>query len=574
MVNTDLNTSSQKKRLRRKKSKQNSLVKQNAQEDTNFQTKETSGDLNIEIEYVAEVIPITEDNENLSFFNDVLERFNKKTEKLEAIQNEELSRFDLENQETNEENSDSKKDLSISEQLELDEQKKLSVKRQKRMQRISVAQLKQVVKNPELVDWVDVTSDDPVLLVHLKSYRNTVPIPIHWSQKRKYLQAKRGTVKKPFELPDFIKQTGITEMRGDIENSRGIKTRYIKTGRLDIDYQKLHDAFFRLQTKPKNLSRAGDIYFEGKEYESSVKTKKPGDLSEELIMALNMPPNAPPPWLINMQRYGPPPSYPNLRIPGLNAPIPDGAQWGFHPGGWGKPPVDEYNRPLYGDVFGLNGVPKVKISKEHLVPVEKNLWGELESDEEEEEEEPVEQVEANAEEEEDAEGDEMLDQEQAIDSFQVDDGLVTPSGMSSVPSGLETPDFIQLRKERTEIKSFGTVIKPKEVVAPKGGFMGSTHQGYDLGKKKGSEVEVSLDPEELEGLGDSEISRKYQEAQEKSKGDLIVGKGGVNLGKNREDLSDMVRENIDKRDAKNKRKNEDEKDDKKNKRKKKDNFKF
>ena len=31
----------------------------------------------------------------------------------------------------------------------------------------------------------------------------------------------------------------------------------------------------------------------------------------------------------------------------------DSAQWGFHPGGWGKPPLDEYNRPLYGDVFGV-----------------------------------------------------------------------------------------------------------------------------------------------------------------------------------------------------------------------------
>ncbi len=65
-----------------------------------------------------------------------------------------------------------------------------------------------------------------------------------------------------------------------------------------------------------------------------------------------MPEGAPPPWLINMQRYGPPPSYPNLRVAGLNAPIPEGASFGYHPGGWGKPPVDEYGRPLYGDVFG------------------------------------------------------------------------------------------------------------------------------------------------------------------------------------------------------------------------------
>ncbi len=85
-----------------------------------------------------------------------------------------------------------------------------------------------------------------------------------------------------------------------------------------------------------------------------MRLRKPGVLSEELKIALNIPTLAPPPWLINMQRYGPPPSYPQLKIPGLNAPIPEGAQWGFHPGGWGKPPCDEYNRPLYGDVFGSN----------------------------------------------------------------------------------------------------------------------------------------------------------------------------------------------------------------------------
>ncbi|XP_057452597.1 pre-mRNA-splicing factor sap145-like [Lotus japonicus] len=80
---------------------------------------------------------------------------------------------------------------------------------------------------------------------------------------------------------------------------------------------------------------------------------KPGILSHELKEALGMPEGAPPPWLINMQRYDPPPSYPSLKIPGLNAPIPPGASFGYHPGGWGKPPVDEYGRPLYGDVFDV-----------------------------------------------------------------------------------------------------------------------------------------------------------------------------------------------------------------------------
>ena len=53
--------------------------------------------------------------------------------------------------------------------------------------------------------------------------------------------------------------------------------------------------------------------------------------------ALGMPIGAgaerfPPPWLIAMQRYGPPPSYPNLKIPGLNAPIPENCSFGYHAG--------------------------------------------------------------------------------------------------------------------------------------------------------------------------------------------------------------------------------------------------
>jgi len=43
-----------------------------------------------------------------------------------------------------------------------------------------------------------------------------------------------------------------------------------KVGKLDIDYQVLHDAFFKHQTKP-NLTRLGEIYYEGKEFEARVR---------------------------------------------------------------------------------------------------------------------------------------------------------------------------------------------------------------------------------------------------------------------------------------------------------------
>lgn len=47
----------------------------------------------------------------------------------------------------------------------------------------------------------------------VQAYRNSVPVPRHWSQKRKYLQGKRGIEKPPFVLPDFIEATGIGQMR-------------------------------------------------------------------------------------------------------------------------------------------------------------------------------------------------------------------------------------------------------------------------------------------------------------------------------------------------------------------------
>jgi len=38
----------------------------------------------------------------------------------------------------------------------------------------------------------------------LKAYRNSVPVPKHWGNKRKYLQGKRGVAKAPFELPGAL----------------------------------------------------------------------------------------------------------------------------------------------------------------------------------------------------------------------------------------------------------------------------------------------------------------------------------------------------------------------------------
>ena len=71
---------------------------------------------------------------------------------------------------------------------------------------------------------------------------------------RRYLQYKRGVNKRPFQLPDFIENTGINALRKRSEDpTKSLKQRMReriqpKMGKIDIDYGILHDAFFFLAT--------------------------------------------------------------------------------------------------------------------------------------------------------------------------------------------------------------------------------------------------------------------------------------------------------------------------------------
>ncbi|XP_066253699.1 splicing factor 3B subunit 2 [Euwallacea similis] len=460
-------------------------------------------------------------------------------------------------------------DMEDMEEKKVEDKSKMSKRKLKKLTRLSVAELKQLVHRPDVVEMHDVTARDPKLLVQLKAHRNTVQVPRHWCFKRKYLQGKRGIEKPPFNLPDFIKRTGIMEMRASLQEKDESKTLKAKMrerarpklGKIDIDYQKLHDAFFKWQTKPK-MTIHGDLYYEGKEFETRLKEKKPGDLSEELRTALGMPvgPNAnkvPPPWLIAMQRYGPPPSYPNLKIPGLNAPIPEGCSFGYHAGGWGKPPVDENGKPLYGDVFGTNQSQIDDIGED--ASVDKTLWGELESESEEESEEEEEEEETEA---------------QAVDESGLvtpAEGLVTPSGITSIPAGMETPEAIELRKkkienemENNEAPALYHVIPEKRNERIGNAMMASTHV-YDIASMGAAQnpvpirrsndregmVELALDPSELDMDSDA-MAVRYEQQIRENQSQL-----------QKEDLSDMLAEHVAKQKSKRKRQQQDSKSTKK-----------
>ena len=472
----------------------------------------------------------------------------------------------------------------------------LSNKMRKQLNRPSIAALKKSVERSDLVEEHDVNAPDPFLLIELKSMRNTVPVPSHWLQKRKYLQGKRGFLKPAFKLPPYIQATGITKMRENrlnllSEKSMKQKQRERmrpKKGGLEISYKILHEAFFTHQTKPDDLTGFGDLYYEGKEFMMKFRKFKPGYISDNLKKALGMTPRYrvvspsgvmvrnnredeesgdiswydvqelkygqyvvcdqhygpkrikisapvtgfvwlsskdgkeeklkrcdvedPPPWLINMQRFGPPPSYPDLKIPGLNAPIPTHKMYGFHEGQWGKPPVDENGQPLYGDPFGIWTEP---ISKSWGA---KSRWGVLEKFDETSDEDDDEDSDDQSDDEQDQDDDikrniDNDDDNDDVDMIQdeiqrqkeIQSGIESDiSTLSSIPSqinlrkntvinnltGIETPTStistqdIQMRDN--EQKELYQVLKPMEHTVNKGTRFGSNtvYQMPDNGSTK------------------------------------------------------------------------------------------
>lgn len=222
---------------------------------------------------------------------------------------------DEDDEDTNESDSGSEEDASA----------KPTRKKQK-LNRIEIWALKAATSRPQSVEWFDCDAPDPHLVVLLRNRLNNVDIPGHWQKKKDYLSAKRGANKAPYTLPEFIRRTGISEMRNhDVESLKKLQRDRIqpKMNKLDIDYQRLHDAFFKYQTKPRLLA-FGELYSEGREKTDQNREKiaevKPGKISRELRVAIGMPEgeSVVPPWITLMQELGKPPSYEHLIIPGFD----------------------------------------------------------------------------------------------------------------------------------------------------------------------------------------------------------------------------------------------------------------
>jgi splicing factor 3B subunit 2 len=209
--------------------------------------------------------------------------------------------------------------------------------------------------------------------------------------------------------------------------------------------------------------------------------------------------------------------------------------------------------------------------------------------------EPAEEDEEEEEESEEEDEEETTEGPPA-DGLQTPSGLETPSGMASVVStvagGLETPDFLELRKTSSRHPSDASEGGPRslyQVVPEKQtsvrGLMGS-ERGYDvsqvtnpqnlpvLGEERGTKVrqnnflnisakilstvqrkangvDISIDAGEMEGMTEDELRRRYDQHS----------RGSAGVAGSKEDFSDMVAKEM----AKKKQKMDRERDSKKGK---------
>lgn len=248
--------------------------------------------------------------------------------------------------------------------------KEMSKRKLRKLTKPSLSQLKSSSIYPQVIEWYDCDAPYPYLLATIKSSKNVVPIPGHWQMKREYLSGRSLMEKRPFELPDVIKQTDIEIMRKTLpdkeaaQNDKSLKEIsrarvQPKMGSLDIDYKKLHDVFFKLGAnwKPEVLLSFGDVYYENRnlydeaQWKKLEKEKTVGRLSSGLREIMGISEGQLPPWCMKMKNLNMPPSYPNLKVAGLN--------WGIENmkgeiyGVLDSPSTNKKTKSLFGTIISI-----------------------------------------------------------------------------------------------------------------------------------------------------------------------------------------------------------------------------
>lgn len=203
------------------------------------------------------------------------------------------------------------------------------------------------VEAARCVEEHDGNASDPYFTALLKSVRGSVPVPSHWHMLSEFLSKQADRDSASGVVPADIEATDIRELRA----SKDPKT-FLNMNR--IAFVRCFSVGTPLVTKTfgVRLTEPGDVFEEGRWYPKSegALTLLGKDLREALGLKST---SAPPPWLYAMQHMKRlPPAFPFVRVPGMNAPIPEGAHWGGGEGMWGHAPRTENGSPSFPGVMG------------------------------------------------------------------------------------------------------------------------------------------------------------------------------------------------------------------------------
>lgn len=179
-----------------------------------------------------------------------------------------------------------------------------SRKQQRQQNKPLLSELKKSTSRPELIEWFDADAPFPEFLVHMKTLPNAVPVPANWRQRNEIPQFNG---KPNYDLPLNIKSTGIVELRTEAN------------GRIDLDYETMHAAFFsatgRAQAEPTDLlpyGQVADLHYKARAFKPKTRTQSlqpPKELSERLRKALGLRPGDVVPWASAVEKLGPAPGY-------------------------------------------------------------------------------------------------------------------------------------------------------------------------------------------------------------------------------------------------------------------------
>lgn len=254
----------------------------------------------------------------------------------------------------------------------LREQPPASKAESKRLRANRLPFLKMLSRNPAFVTMDDTQATYARLNVLLKCSNNIVNVPEHWKfRSGVFLSSKVPkyaivhSSQREYVLPRVIAELQVARQSVDQyrlaqrQTAKQAARTNLKVSTSSLSNNLDIDTLYVVFLSDKSLFRGpvlGGTQLYDERGSSMVGTFIRKELSPELMNALGMADNQPPPWLHRQQGLPLPQWLEQESIPGLTAPLPQGCHYGFDALGWGEKPTNSvYSNPRRAQCVSASG---------------------------------------------------------------------------------------------------------------------------------------------------------------------------------------------------------------------------